>query len=218
MNKNDLIPIADGTDDSDGGWVIRFEPSANESSDQYEWENAIAETQELAREAESGTISQVRVGNRLMRFVWFLFARKEDHASSNLTHAKVDHQPPTLGDIEQALEDFYDVHALQNNPLSRALYLSRHRRANEPKALAAGYALQRALNEALDHFTGPAPRTIHDKGLRLQHYLHFRYREELQHNELADALDYDERHLRRLRAKLIRDFAQVLSALNALRR
>lgn len=174
-----------------------------------------------AVQAEAGGVIQLLLAGRVLRMIWMLLSNQDAEKGNNDVFLSL--APSSLTGIEnefveRTLQDFYNIHALSKNPLVHALNLARHKRAHEPSALTNGYALQRALNEALDHFTGATPRTIHDDGLKLRHYLHFRYREEIKHNELADALGYDPRHLRRLRANLIRDFAEVLAALNPPRR
>lgn len=215
MKKRDLIISPDSNDDANEEWMIHYDPDGTRRGNHDEWERVLEETRGLAKEAEAGSVSQMRVGNRLVRHIWLLFSKQKGTERENEplgTHPV--RRPPTLGDVEDALKHLFDVHALSQNPLAHALYLSRHERGNDPPALAPGHALHRALIEALDQVTGAVPRSIYDGGLRVEHYLHFHYREEISNEELAGALGYNPRYLRTLRQDRIRRFAEVLRMLN----
>lgn len=181
-------------------------------------EHLLEQTKNQVPHAESVGAFQIPFAGGVLRMIWLVFHEdtEKNNTETSFDDFRLTHSVATIPTelIAEVLNNLFDYHELANNPLSQNLNLSRHRRGDDPPALAPGYALHRALNEALDQFTGAAPRSIYDKGLHIHHYLHFRYREEVSHKDLAIALDYDPRHLRRIRRDLLHRFGEVLFLLN----
>jgi hypothetical protein len=113
--------------------------------------------------------------------------------------------------ITQALGDLHYLPRLCDSPLTKILDLQKFRHAEDNPLVADGLALRRALNEAIEVIAGPSKRTGEPSGIiHLERYLHLRYRDQLQHQQVAAQLNCSERHLRRLRKDLIRKVAEFL--------
>lgn len=110
--------------------------------------------------------------------------------------------------VNQALLNYHKLHRLTDSPLSQFLQIPH---GNAGTTSPSGYSVRYLLDQAIDHISGVAageylkPRTWH-----MEHYLHLRYRQKVQHKEIAGWLGYTERHLHRLRQELVQEVAQYI--------
>lgn len=113
--------------------------------------------------------------------------------------------------IERALEDYQSIPRLVQNPLTRLLDLQAFRKSDDPPEVADGWALRRALDAGIDAITGGTPSA--DKPVRLEQYLHLRYRKRIPAKDIAAELNYSQRHLQRLRSEMVTLLARTLVGL-----
>jgi len=112
--------------------------------------------------------------------------------------------------VERALEDYHFLPRLAQNPLTEYLDLRAFRRLRDLGPAAKGWALRRALDAAMDAIVGDDAKSRDGARIRLERYLHWRYRDDVQVGEIAKRLNYSERHLQRLRDELIAQLALTL--------
>lgn len=113
--------------------------------------------------------------------------------------------------VERALNDYHFIPALARNRLVQILNLESFRKKGVQGPGADGWALRRALDAGIDAIIGDdAMYDGNDGRIRVERYLHWRYRKRLKVSEISARLDYSERQLQRLRDDLIEQLAQTL--------
>ena len=122
--------------------------------------------------------------------------------------------PLTVADLvphmERALQDYHSKAKLACNPLAKMLP-PELMDDDGGRCAHPGVALRRVLDSLIDAESGLAATELPPRSQwRLEHYVHLRYRQEIQHKELASWLGYSERHLQRLRREQTRDLAELL--------
>lgn len=112
--------------------------------------------------------------------------------------------------VEQALNDYHFLPRLAQNPLAEYLDLRAFRRLRDLGPAAKGWALRRALDAAMDAIVGEDVKSRDGARIRVERYLHWRYRDDVQVGEISRRLNYSERHLQRLRDELVAQLALTL--------
>ncbi len=178
-------------------------------------ERVLDEAKSLALAAGGLGLAQFRIGAQLVRLIYIV----SHAASANTPEGTLSGSSATtsifpediLGDVESALQNYHFTPRLAANRLTRLLDLRRFSLPQDPIPFASGLTLRRALDEALDALVENREIDLHrPTPVRAAQYLHLRYRQLLSMPEIAERLNYSDRHLRRLGKELIQQVAEVL--------